>query len=517
MEIVHGKYQQKSLSQVASGQFKHPARVELQIPAKKVLSVTSACFINGVDRTESDIRVSGKTTTRVVFIDEHDGFNSEEHHDTWTERLALPRDARSTDGVVMPAVHILETTIGKNGKNGKTEQGYITAVHAEHVINISVLGLAGQDVDFVQDLRGNVETKRDKMRLSTFGGVINERFEISESFTLDANVEGILGVDLNAAVRDIICNDGRISIKGTVCAGISTVKTGDGGSEINNAFHEWDFTKTITNKEIGTDDAVCGSLAVCNLTMKVESRDKPELVIDAELLFTGHTTATHEIEVVQDAFSYDNHLNMMHADVLDASVTPQSNVMVDVEGNVSMPEGSSYIGKVLWAGTPTVGGINAVAGNGKVTVEGVLTAHLVYECDEKNVFSHVAQVPFSTSCKVEDCTKDHDVSVAVAAMSCNIKARRGKELLVDARLALNVSANSATLVKITSSVKLGDPKARDESAITIHIAGQSETLWDIAKRTSIPTAEIVKQNPTLEHGINEGERIVLYRQEVVSF
>ena len=51
----------------------------------------------------------------------------------------------------------------------------------------------------------------------------------------------------------------------------------------------------------------------------------------------------------------------------------------------------------------------------------------------------------------------------------------------------------------------------------IHIAGERETLWDIAKRVGISTAEIVKQNPAAATGITEGERITIYRQHVINF
>ena len=100
----------------------------------------------------------------------------------------------------------------------------------------------------------------------------------------------------------------------------------------------------------------------------------------------------------------------------------------------------------------------------------------------------------------------------VTSMNCNVKARRGRELLVDARLGVNVAVHTGAEQGLVQDVTLGAQKMRDQHAITIHVAASGETVWDIAKRVSIPTAEIIRQNQGLERGISEGDRIIIYSQ-----
>ena len=496
---------------VASGQIKVPARVELQSACKKVLFTAAKCFVSGLERTDTEVRVNGKVTTRVVFIDEFDGFNSEEHSDTWTEKF--PHKGGNMSAMI-PSVHLVET---QTGKNTRTDGDFITAINVEHIIGVGVMGLIPADTQYVTDMRGNVEVKRDKMKMSTFDTVLSERFEIGETFTLDQSAEGVLGVDLNTAVRDIVCDDGRIVVKGVASACVSVVKTAEGGTGIHSNWYDWDFSKTFNIKTVGVNDTVAGSVLLSNVTVRVENREKPELVIEAELLFTGHTVVAREIEAVQDAFAYENDLNFTHTELHDVKASPSANVAAEVDGNVSMPDGSPFIGKVIMSTSPSVGALNVIALDGKVTIEGVLTTHIIYECEEKNIFSHTAQIPFSTACKIDGCTPEHNVAAAVTPLTCNVKARRGKELVVDARMQINVTAHTARPQRVAGDVTAGKSKTRDDSAITIHIAGQNESLWDIAKRTSIPTAEILVQNPNLGAGIKEGARIVIYRQEVINF
>jgi len=515
-EVVHENLTQRNLGVSTTAQIKVPVRVELATNAKKILNVTAACFISGAERTEEGVNVTGKVTTRVIFIDASDGFNSEDRENTWVERLPL-KDTASIISLV-PSAHILES---QAASHIKSDGGLITEVQTSHVINVSVLGLVGKDVRYVSGLRGDVETKCEKRTVANMRSIIHEKFEISEMFTLGSDVEGILGVELNTCVRDINVTDGRITIKGMAYANATCAKSVDGRSFVGNTFFDWDFTKSFNIKDISMNDIVSGHTTVANLSIKVESdrnrNSNPGLVITAEILFTGHAATAHEIETVEDAFAYENNLDFSHCDIMGTRGTMQVNIAADIEGNMTMPDNSPFISKILAVNGMSIGGVNAVPGDGKVTVEGVLTTSMTFECEEKQVHSHIAQVPFSTVCKIDGITKHHNISVAVTPLNCNIKARRGKELLVDARIAVNACAHTMETHKVTANVALGPARPRDDSAITIHIAGKGESLWQVAKRTSIPTAEIIKQNPNLEQGITAGERIVLYRQEVVSF
>jgi len=511
-EVVHGSLTQRNLEQCAIAQIKVPVRVELTTNAKKILNVTAACFIGGAERTESGVNVTGKVTTRVIFIDESDGFNSQDHENTWVERLTL-KDAAAIISLA-PSAHILESQAASHINN---DGGLITEVQTSHVINVAVLGLTGKEVRYVSALRGGVETKCQKRTVANMRSIIHEKFEISETFALGADVEGILGVELNTCVRDINVTDGRVTIKGMAYANVTAAKSMDGSSHISNTFFDWDFTKSLNINDITMNDIISGHTTVANLSIKVENRGHPELVISAEILFTGHATTAHEIETVEDAFAYEHNLDFAHCDISDTQATTQVNIFADIEGNMTMPDGSAFISKILAVNGMQVSGINAVATDGKVTVEGVLTTPMTFECEEKQIHPHIAQVPFSTVCKIDGITKHHNISVAVTPLNCNIKARRGKELLVDARIAVNACAHTMETHKVTSGAALGSARPRDDSAIIIHIAGKGESLWQVAKRISMSTAEIIKQNPSTEQGITAGERIVLYRQEAVNF
>jgi LysM repeat protein len=510
MDIQYGKLEQKNIEPVAPSQVRVPVTLELQVAAKKVLGVTASCFVNGVERTEKEVRVSGKVKTRVIFIDETNGFNSEEREDAFSEKFA-PKNLESFISF-NPIATLVQSDKLKHHKN---DTDFVTSIQTEHVVTVGLTALTKSEITYVADIRGDkIESMTDTMKVSTWGASFFERFEIGESFALEPSVEGVLGTDIACHVREILVNDDRFIVKGSATVGIAVVKSVESGQTIQNTWHEFDFSKTFNKKDITMNDTIVGSVFVSSVTAKVEGGQSPSLVVEAEVVFAGHSVTEHELKIMKDAFCCDHELAMQTATMSDTRASAQVNMMSDIEGNVNMPSGAPFIGKVLMCALPTLGTINVKPQDDKVIVEGVLNAAIVYECDERIVHDHNVEVPFSVTAKLDGCTPGHNVSCSLVPLSCNVKARRGKELLVDARIGVSASIMSIDARTVTSAVTKGALKGNNDHAILIHVVSSGEKLWDIAKRVSIPTAEILRQNPSVEQGVNDGDRVVMYKRSV---
>jgi len=503
-ETAHGTYTQRKLELLSKGQVKVSARLELKAACKKVLSATAKCFLAGHERGEGgEVRVSGKVVTRVIFLDEFDAFNSEEHTDSFTERLGFKGEAMS----INPAAVVLETTVGENAG---------TSVEVDSVIDLIIVGLVEKGVKFVSGVTGQAETRTEKMRISTFERALSEKFSAVEMLELDKNCAGVLGVDCNASVRDVFAEDGRVTIKGTVSANVLTIKSGETAT-MHNAAHEFDFTKTIHVQGLSAEDTVFGGVVVAGVAVKADNKVKPELNVEVDLAFNGFVLSAREVEYVADAFSGENALNLATVSVEHTNALPQVNLVVDIEGNMTMPANSPFIARILTSSGARITGANIGCADGKVTVEGVVSATVVYECEEKQIHTHEASVAFSTFVRVDGINNNFNVQASVGVVSCYIKARRGKELMVDAKLAVLVSATETHVRELTAEIAVGEAKQRDDSAIVIVMPEAGETLWDIAKRISMPVADIVKQNPNCAQSITVGEKIFIYRQQVINF
>jgi hypothetical protein len=512
MEPKIHTYAQKNLVNVAGGQIKLPVRFDLQTLAKQILSVTATCLLGAAQKVENGFLVSGKVVTRAIFIDENGGYNSEEHTDDFSEKYASKGADKFAS--VVPSAQVIQTSADRHAKN---ENDLITAISAEHVLNVALTGLENTDVSYVTEI-GGIETKQNTAKVSTFGASFFEKFDIGESITLENGIEGVLGVELMPNIRDISAGAGKVVVKGTAVVCVSAVKGGaDGKQQISTSNYDFDFTKTFNKKDICEKDIICGSVNLGDIAYKIETREKPELVVEATLAFCGHSITTLEIKTIDDAFSCTHNVDYAYGDITNTTASGQVAANVDIDGTVTLNDKSPYIGRVLWSSFPNVSAVNVKPQEDRVTIEGVLSTNIVYECEEHNVYTHTAQVPFSAQIKIDGCSPASNVCVSVIPTSCGVKARRGKEFLVDARLGVGAMActiNQSTLM--TNAVR-GAEKNLETGVIGIHTCAAADTVWDIAKTASIGCADIIKQNPALENGITAGEKIVIYRRQASSF
>jgi len=504
-ETMHGSHTQRKLELLGKGQAKVSVKVDLGATCKKVLATSAKCYLAGVERGDGgEVRVSGKVVTRVIYIDEFDAFNSEERTEAFTEKVTLKTVSAVS---VNAAAIVLETTVAENAGQ---------SVEVDSIIDLVVVGLMPQDLVYVSNISGQAEARRETVKIATFERSIEERFSADEKLELDKNCAGVLGVDCSACVRDVYADDGRVTIKGTVSANVIAVKSGE-TTTMTNTTHEFDFSKTVHLQGLTAEDNVLGTVAVQGVTLRAENKVKPELNIEVDLAFNGHIVVTKSIEYVADAFSFDNALSFASTSAEHTNALPQTNVVVDVEGNMTMPANALYIARILTSSGSHITNVNIGCTDGKVTVEGVLATTVVYECEEKQIHSQLAEVPFNTTVRVEGIGTRFNIHATASIISCYVKGRRGKELMVDAKLGISINASETHAIDLTAEIAIGEAKVRDESAIVIYMVERGETLWDIAKRISMSTTEIIKQNPNCEKGVSTGDKIFIYRQQVINF
>ena len=495
MEQVHGKFAQKTLTNLGTNQVKVGVKMELPTLAKKVLSVLPAVRVHDVTRNGKDCVVSGKVLTRAIFIDEFGGYNSEERSDDFSEKFAVEGE----NFIPVLGIHPVAEP-----RFNRADGDLIGSIQGDYIVTVGLSGLKEIEIPYLTDItEKGIEQKCGQKELCTFSDLFFEKFDIGEVITLDANIEGVLGVELNATVKEVANKDGKIVVKGTAVAGVSVVKSVEGGQTIQNNFYDFDFSKTFSKPVTG--EIVCANVMICDAQSKVEHREKPELVIEAKLAFTAGAVNWHTVKTVDDAFSCTHDIIFGTANAVSTAVTAQTSMTADVEGNLTMPNGSPFIGKVLWANAGTISGINAKSGDDRATIEGVLNINMVYECEEKGVYSHVCEVPFSVNVKIDGLTPKHSVGASVYPLSCNIKARRGKELIIDARVGVNAGGNLNNAEKLISGAECGAEKPAETASIIIHVVQPNETAWDIAKGLSMPVNKIKGECVA-------GERIAIYKQ-----
>lgn len=495
MEFEHGTRFVRSLEALAKTSAKVDARLEPSVGIKRVLQTSANVFLQNHEREDSEVRINGRVVTRIVFIDENGNYNSDERTNNFSERIILSNPVAVGD--IVANAHVIDVRMVDH-----TAQ----SVDAQVNFEITLIGLTSRDVRFIANASGDVETRTEKTRLSTWGYAITSRFEVEERIDLDKSCEGVLGVDVVSTLREITVGVGKATTKGAATVNIQAIKRGEEQTLYNDQF-EFDFSKTIQNKMLGVDDHVVGTIHVVNVEARAESKELPQLVVSAELEFRGFSVETLEVNSMVDAFSFANNIELRTTSVENIATIPNHFASIEVDSNLAMGDKSPFITKIMSVGHASVSSLNILPANDKVTLEGALSTTAVFECEEKQIHSHAVKVPFSATVKMDGVTVAHNIQANIVVTSCKVRARRGRELLVDARLGVTLGATTMNTVQLVTDVVMGDAKPVDDHAILIYAVTEGETQWDIAKRLNCRQSEVDIQN----------NQVFIYRPHVVNF
>jgi hypothetical protein len=502
MEIIYDNFVARNFSELEHTQIKVETRLQMPDGVKKMLGTSSAVFANPISVTDNDIVVSGRVVTRIVYINDLDKYDSIEQTEPFEIKIFV-KNIENYTGLQATATIADTKTSGDNITN---------------IVDVDIYGGTDKNIKFVSNISGDAEVRYEKTQIGTFDNIVSERFGVADSIELDKNCEGVLGIDANAAIRDISCSAGKINIKGIISVNTLGVKTTDGGTVPYNAFNDIDFAKSITAPNATADDLATGMVYVTNSSIKIENGGKaPVLNIDIELAFNGASYINKELNYVEDAISFNKELSFDFATAEQTKLLPPINSYADIENNINLPEGTPYAAKVLSVDGVRISALNVMPLDNKVSVEGVLTATIIWETEEHEIHNYGMELPAAFNIRADGVDTNCKITASVVPISLNVKARRGVELLIDARLGVGISATDTAETRFTDDVTVGADKAADDSAISVHIIGDNETLWDVIKHTNVAGAELIRQNPNLENGCVPGDRVIVYRHNAVNF
>lgn len=505
MEVLMENLAEQELTTLDQVQLKVEQKTALPENTKKIMGVSCQLYGQNTAIAENEITITGNIVTRLVFINEFDKFDSQDISEPFEKKVVV-KD-------LCGANQILATTNLADSHWQLSDN----VVVLDNVLMVVVKGVKNHEMQVVSDLTGDVEVCKTEHQILTFNSAVCDKFEITEDVELDANCEGVLGVDANPNLKDVTASAGKVSIKGTLLVNVLGVKNLDNTSVPYNFTQEIDFAKSINVNGATSEDLAIGTVVINSVKMQIEnSHQKAVLKLVIELSVNGCIYSNHKFNTVTDAISFDKELTLQTTELKYVDVLPQVNTCVDLENNINLAPNTPYISHVLAVDGVRINNLQATPADGKTVLEGVLIANLLLENEEHIITGDTFEVPFQTHVRMDNVESNYSVNAEVVPLSVNVKARRGTELLVDAKLAVTVQASTPKSITVVNNLIEGQNKTDDGSAIRIYMIGEKETLWDLAKRTNLSCAALLQQNPNLENGCTPGERIVVYRHENVN-
>ena len=281
----------------------------------------------------------------------------------------------------------------------------------------------------------------------------------------------------------------------------------------------FDFSEEIELKGIDKDDILqlyFSTMKKLETNIVVGQNGETIIELDMPYKVCGEVYSCYNQEVIIDAYDTFKEVNLTTESFENAISHSSCFAEEKIIAAFNLNEDSPRVERILGTAGENISLVNSVVKDGELILEGIANVCVIYysEDDEGNkvLNSALIDLPYSFNILNNDLKEGDIIDVDLHLGEISIKNKKGRELEVVANVFICYNNSSPNVNAFTTEIILGEEKPTAEYPLEIVIAREGETLWDIAKRLSVKEETLMIQNPNIELPVQEGEKIVIYRE-----
>lgn len=482
--------------QLDSGQTVVEARLTATAPIGKVLSLKCDCAVSPTETLNGEARYTGKVFYKALYLDTEGTPRALDYTADFSGSIASP--AVRPDGSAEFTAAVLDTDVTAATEN---------EIKAAAVVEIGLCYTDADSVRYVSRGGDGVYTLDERIVYPKAEGSAAGSFAVTDSLE-------------NVEINSVIVAEARLlHVKKT--AGIDCVHIG-GDLVCDLVCTAPDGLlvsyRTVTPFEeeaachgARDDFATVGTLTLDGVKVEVLEGESTTIELRYDVRYSVKVFSEQSVTVVTDAFS--------PTDELIKTVTgveinrPAADVTAEetLDGSVTLKDEMPPADNILAVCGSKCNISDCKSDDGRVTVTGMVTGSIVYYSAENNAVASAAfELPFSVATGVT-ASPAASVFCTAEVASTTVRIRRGNELDIKAEVCFDLSVTEKTAVAVISDLKIGEPLPQNDSAFSVYIARENESLWDAAKALSLTPEQVVLSNPDLTFPLKGGERVTAFR------
>lgn len=463
----------------------------------KVLSVECKSSISAAEVFAGEARYNGKVEFSALFLDGNGVPRVMEYQAEFTDKITDEK----INGKIKPyfTSSILDVDIASAGSN---------EIKPACVVEITLVADCANQVKCLTSCGEGVYTKDEKM--SYFKLVCSDRKNITVTDSVEnVKFDRVLKSSSVAVVKRVSVLNDSIMLEGDLVTHLIGVRSDGTLSEQN--------VVTPISEELPASDARSGDeatvlLGVVKASTRVVTEENSTTAEIDVTLETGYAVYTQSsVNMITDMFSMEREMTCRTEDKEVCRRMNDARFCETIGGNVTLDVSSPAVDGILCSDAFRASVTGVSAGEGRITVEGIVSGNIIYySAEESSTCSVSVEIPFSVT---ENCdvTDEYSVNASACVTDVKVRVRRDSEIEVKAEVCFSAYTYRKCHVACIVECGEGEEKHYEGSAITVHLASKGEGLWDIAKTTGAAPEQIMAQNPDIELPLSGGERILIYR------
>lgn len=458
----------------------------------RLLSVSTDACIDGIT-VDGNITATGKLNAKIICVDNSGAITNYDYISEFEEKFNCEL---SYDNATYSA-KIIVLDVDSEIKNDKIILQAITEISIFANLSMSTSVLSVSDCPAITRLNNVTYTKTVEN--------VNKSLNIVEEYECGVNVDRVLFFDSGAVATNSKLNDSILTVSGEV---ISTVIYESEGiittKQFNIPYQEEFSVKSDNGKP---------RLSVCvddSKLVLLDTSDSNIMRLEFKLSVDGVIATEITESVISDVCSATNAITT-ECGKLELSRYKGTLCLKDkISGSAVIDGEMDGVHKIVASNIARNCITNTYSGNGVITIEGVLTANVIYENNDTELRPVQIEMPYSLPFDTDKVSESDEIDANAVVEILSTKVKRDSEIEVTALISISASIFSTTSCQVITAMEVGEKLSGDLPAIMIYQPTKRDDLWSIAKAMLAPIDELVAQNPHLTESISD-KKVVYYR------
>lgn len=283
--------------------------------------------------------------------------------------------------------------------------------------------------------------------------------------------------------------------------------------------HTWSeripFTEKQEMNSVGEDCYLDVNINTQEKNIILKADDNGEMrLLDLELILDMDVKAYGDESylILEDAYSPNRNLQLKKEKILCENIALKNNMQCRIEERKAFNDRDA-IGILNSMGTVHIEEV--IKDSQGVIMEGGITVDIMYQkASEEDLMGFIRyKIPFSQ--RIDGIKDASDKKIACKSQSIKLETvLMNGEILIKALLAIDILVTETNEAECVCQIVDGEPdykRIRELPGITGYIAGEGDSLWDIAKRYGTTVSKIMETNNLSSEEIRAGMKLLVVK------
>jgi len=469
----------------------------------RLLLVRGRAEAGSVESLDQKAMTDGTLTLCVCYLDADEQLHAFESVSTFKHTADVPGAQAGMRGIAMADVSEIETTM-TDGRRINISAVIDVFFYIQDEVDFAYLS-PSQDDGLVCKTK-TLSFERRCARATTAAEISGESV-IPQG---QPNVMQVLNCQGQAAVQQAFGENDLLCVEGELKLSIAYA-TDALDMPIAQCFAQIPFSEMMPAPGANAEQRVMANVKVKDLHARA-SDDGDSVLIRAVLAIELDAQQSMDIEAVEDAYALKSGVQVRQKPVRVSRCVATYSGVEAARQTIPLQSGDDVAQILAVFATPSAA--RAMAGDGVVTMESVMSCQIIYKDREGKLMNKMVQWPINLEQQAPQSTMD---SQPMAQMN----AEQAQAVLTADGVDVRVLVNYQIQLMQMGEAVIAEQVAMNENeevpglnGIVVYFTSEGDMLWDIAKRYRIAPMDVMRYNENVQEPFSEGQRLILLCRNV---